>query len=200
MTEFELKPDEYILLRSEQVTRSRLNPLTGSQVDGISRAVMGGSNVEIVLTNRAIACITKTMFGRVKSIERLPLADIKVIDGRPRVTANKATLEVSFPNRQETFQFYNKSDVKNWERSIFNLLTGNVDDLHEPQHKAIPGSTYVAETLKGTFDTFKHTFKSRSSGAGENISRFCTSCGASVSGRVEQIVRCQHCGNDQVLK
>ena len=182
MLKFELNSDEYVVMKSEAVLHG---------------GMMAGYTDGLVLTNQCIILISKGVFGNTKRVERFPLRDIKIIDGRPQAVASEDRLEVYFLHRQESFGFERKKEAKAWAKNVCATLMGSADGLLKAKDKAIPGAEYVAESVKDTFEAVKRPFSSKSDR--KTVATACTSCGASISGAAKQVIQCNHCGSDQRL-
>ena len=108
-----------------------------------------------------------------------------------------------FVNGQETFGFDKKSEVLKWIDNINRLLTGEPGDIDLKERQAIPGTEFVAATVKDTIDTFKGVFGIKSGNTNtasiEKATIKCISCGAPVSGNAGSSVRCKYCDTDQNL-
>lgn len=195
MPDLDLHSDEYVVMKAEGVRYTgRPAPSNGGAV--------GSYNKDLVLTNRRIILITKSMFGKTKDTKCFSVRDIKNIDGKPQAIAAGAELELYLSSGQEYFTFGSsrKKEVKEWAHHLSNLLTGSSEPFSGGKEKALPGSAYVAETLRDTVDTFKLAFGRKvNPSKPESRARQCTSCGASISGLAGQVVRCQHCDMTQQL-
>ncbi len=176
--------------------------------DGILHGgVMAGYTDELILTNLHLVLISKGVFGNTKGIQTFPLNQIKVFDGQAQALLDRTgggnpQLDVYFLNGEESFKFQSKKEVLKWIANINKLVTGNEANANNSSSMAIPGAAYVAETLKGTMDTFKQTFGIKSKNTNETDVKVvikCNSCGASVSGKKGQTVRCQYCDSQHHL-
>ncbi|MDR3321519.1 MAG: hypothetical protein LBS93_03645 [Synergistaceae bacterium] len=130
-------------------------------------------------------------------------------------------LEIYFTDGQSESFGFQVSD-KEAEREILKCIkalnkavTGkSIDDeldeeFSEKQSMALPGTEYLAETLKETVDTFKSVFgfKVSTDGKGESstprkpekVAKKCACCGAPISGKKGQIVHCEYCNTGQQL-
>lgn len=180
MAKLELGPDEYVVMKTDAVRHGGIMTIR-----------------DVVLTNRKIVVMSRGLLGGAKTVDQLPLSEVKVIDDRPQAIAEGYELEIYCTRRQETFRFQRKKDAKAWAENIRDLLLGSaaprrVDD------KSIPGVEYVAESLKDTVDTVKRVFEQGK--PRRKTAQDCESCGASISGASGSVVRCTHCGSDQQLR
>jgi hypothetical protein len=190
---YSLQPNERVILEAEPATRLRQS---GSQP-------LTFNSQELVLTNQNIILITTGAFGKTKGTQYFPLDDIPVIDGIPRVNVVNKTgehlLEVDFQSGRETFSFQRKKTLRAWADNIAKLRTGSSDDFSTARDRSIPGTAYVAESLKHTIGAFKTSFGLKSDSNLEKVARKCASCSAPISGVRGRIVRCEYCDSDQQL-
>lgn len=189
---------EYNLQPNESMIMSQDRTLHGGR--------MATFTDELILTDLHIVLVSKGAFGNTKGIQTFPLNQIKIFNGQAQVLLGKTSggypqLDVYFLNGQESFGFESKKEAVKWIANINKLITGNEGEVDTSPSIAIPGVEYVAETLKGTMDTFKGALgiKSKASGMSEKAAKKCSYCGAPISGVKGQAVRCQYCDADQQL-
>lgn len=180
MLKFDLKTDEYVVVRSESV-------LHGGPMASFSDA--------LVLTNQCLILISRGILGKTKRVDRFPLRDIKYIDGQAQAVATDSTLEVYFRDRQDSFGFRTKKEANAWAKNIRSVIEGS-SDYRPPKDKAIPGAEFAAEAIKDTIDAVRRPFRSKRQ---RNVTATCAGCGASISGAARGVVPCEHCGSDQQL-
>lgn len=197
MAKYNLLPNESIILKSESVMHGGL---------------MAAYTDELILTNQNIVYVSKGMFGNIKNVERFPVNQIKMYNAEPQAILGKQQngqpqLEIYFLNGHECFAFQssNKKEVVQWVHAICKLVTGHESNTVSPgSGSAIPGTEYLAETIKGTVDTFKNAFgiKSKATDDGvssEKVTKKCIACSAPLTGSKGQTVHCKYCDTDQVL-
>ena len=160
---------------------------------------MASYSDELILTNLNIIHVTKGMFGKTKNIEKFSIRDIKVFEDKAQCFLGKQangspSLEIYFFNKQESFGFRKKTEVMKWVKSINELLCENADVSAMGQF-ALPGTEFLAETIKDTISSFKGIWESK-----EKISTNCISCGAPISGYKGKQVQCSYCNTHQKLK
>jgi hypothetical protein len=169
--------------------------------------VMANFTDELILTNLNIVLVRKGIFGNAKGIQIFPLNQVKVFNGQAQVLLGKTRggspqIDVYLLNGQESFGFNNKKEAVKWITNINKLITGNGAEVDTLPSMAIPGAEYIAETLKGTMDTFKGALGIKSKNNNEmptKVAKKCSSCGAPISGTKGQIIRCQYCDADHHL-
>jgi len=192
-TEYKLSPNEAIIIKQERI---------------IHGGAIANFTDELILTNQNLVLISKGTFGRVKNIQAFPVRQIKVYNNQAQVILSKTRggypqIEVYLINGQENFGFESKKDAMNWINKINQLVTGEDLEINVPVKTAIPGTEMIADALGGTVDAFKGAlgFKPKKSSieAIEKVARKCSFCGAPVSGKKGQIVRCSYCDADQQL-
>jgi hypothetical protein len=192
---YNLQPNEAVIMKSERV-----------QCGGL----LSASTDELLLTNLNIVLVNKGFLGNTKNVQHFPLDQIKLFNGKAQVmvsTQQKRKLEVYFWYGHESFTFVKKKEAKLWAENISKLLkaaaqqsqsadtqagkkvdTGDVD-------RTIPGTGFIAETLKDTADTFKGVLGIKA----KKVAVKCSSCGSAISGTKGEVVRCQYCDTDQKL-
>ena len=192
MAGYNLQPNESIIMKKDRI---------------IHGGAMANFTDELILTNLHIVLISKGMFGNAKGIQVFPLNHIKVFNGQAQVLLGKTRggypqIDVYFLNGQESFGFENKKEAVNWIENINKLRNGNEVGVNTSPNMAIPGAEYIAETLKGTVDTFKDVLGIKTKSNNEmpiKAVKKCSSCSAPISGTKGQIVHGQYCDADQQL-
>lgn len=191
--EYKLSPNEAMIMKQERV---------------IHGGVMANFTDELLLTNLNLVLIEKGTFGNVKNIQVFPVNQIKVFNNQAQIMMSKTRggypqIEVYFVNGQENFGFESKKDATNWIININQLVTGGEVQINTSAKTAIPGTEMIVDALGGTVDAFKGAFgfksKNSSTESPEKIAKKCSSCGAMISGKTGQIVRCSYCDADQQL-
>ena len=185
MSKYQLKPDEYVVMKSENVRHG---------------GMMATYSDDLVLTNKNVILVSKGVLGNTKGVDYFPLSSIKNIDDKPQAIASGLELEIYFLDRHDSFQFRSKREVRTWATNVARLLMGDADDIKSANDMSIPGAAYVVETLRDTVDTVKQSFglKARKPKR-EKTAAECRSCGASMSGTAGKVVRCHFCNSDQKL-
>ena len=181
-TEYDLLPGETVLTEADEVSRY----ITNTKKEG----------GELIITNKRLIWITHTFFGKTKEILYFPLKEIAIYDDKASVTVKydfDVVLTIHFKDGIEKFNFDDdKKLAKNIANQINKFATGLNAELYSA-HRTLPGADALADTLKGTVDIFKKTFKK----APERIAVKCSSCGASLVGYKGQTIQCSYCGNMQ---
>ena len=196
MDKYTLQPNESIVMKNENVSH-------------------GNTNGELTLTNINLLYIrTKGVFKTRYIIQRYPINQIKVFNEKAQaILGEDGNMDIYFINGQETFKFLNnetffsdkkaKKEAVRWVNAINELRTGQVPEFDMSATTALPGTEFIAGTIKGTLDIFKGTLGIRPKTEGAKpygkIAVKCTSCGAPISGIKGQVVRCQYCDSDQQL-
>lgn len=192
MAKYNLQPNESIIMKQERV-------LHGGR--------MATFTDELILTNINLVLISKGLLGNSKGIQIIPLKQIKVFNGKAQVLIGKTSggfpqLDVYYSSGQDSFGFESKKEAIKWMDNINKLVTGKSIVVDASPGMAIPGSEYIAETLKGTIDTFKGAFGLKQKNSTElpsKVAKKCSSCGAPISGTKGEIIRCLYCDADQQL-
>jgi len=194
MAKYNLQPNEAVLHTSESAVQR------GTKLFALYTG-------ELVLTNLHIIWVNKNTFGKVKEVEYLPLALIKVHadQAQARLTKNNqglSQLEVYFQNGEEVFKFQSGKarEIEKWIDAINRAVTGNGVDPAKAPGRALPGTGAVAETLRDTFSHFKSSFGGGAAAAApQRMSSKCSGCGASISGMSGTVVKCQYCDSESRL-
>ena len=142
--------------------------------------------------------LQKGAFGKIKRMEKFPLNQIKVINGQVQARYDDDSLQVSFFNRQISFDFgsHSKRTINRFIDGIICSINGVPFD-NTKASSAIPGSEQIATTLKDTLGTFKDAFKGKSKN--ENITIKCIGCHAPLSGKKGEKIKCSYCDTEQSL-
>jgi hypothetical protein len=180
MLKFDLKPDEYVVIKSEEVHHG--GPIS-SFTDGL------------VLTNQNLILVSRGVFGNTKSVERFPLGDVKYIDGRVQAVATDRALEVYFMDRHESFEFRSKREAKDWAKRVGDVIQGN-PDLRPAKDRALPGVEVAAAAVKDTIDALRRPFTMKQP---RQVAKTCKGCGAAIKGAARSVVLCDHCGLERQL-
>lgn len=181
MSDYNLYPNEAILLKSQDVFQ-------------------GMRKGDLVLTNLAIIWAEKNLFGKIKNVNRIPFNQVKMYNENPQVRLGKAgnganQLEIYLVNGQENFSFnttlLGKREINKWINEITKAITGHAP---EKSFTAIPGTEFVADTLKGTVGVFTDSL-----GLKKTVSTKCMACKAPITGKKGEVFRCKYCDTQQTL-
>ncbi|SEF91253.1 hypothetical protein SAMN04487934_1056 [Eubacterium ruminantium] len=155
---------------------------------------------ELILTNLNIILINKGMLGKTKSVDRFPLNQIKILDGKPQVLQGKksngsATLDIVFVRGVESFSFQSQSNISKWIKAITNTLGYEVDESRVNDDSG---------TLIGAFKSIKSGVMDaigikQKEKIEEKITKKCISCSAPLVGVAGQVVKCKYCDTSQTL-
>jgi len=189
MDKYNLLPDESIILKCESV-------------------FLGNKLGELILTNYYLThIIEKGAFKKKYVVQQYSLNQIKVYDGKAQIALGKSnTLDVYLINSNVSFRFYSddffsgkkmKKDCEQFASKINELVTGEIIEYGNSDNRALPGTEFLAGTLKGTIDTFKGVFNTPP--VEEKVAKPCPSCTASMSGTKGDVVKCQYCNTEVTL-
>ena len=191
--EYKLLPNEAMIMKQERV---------------IHGGAMANFTDELILTNQNLVLISKGTFGNVKNIQAFPVNQIKVFNNQAQIMLSKTRgghpqIEVYLLNGQVNFGFESKKIATIWIEKINQLVTGQDVEINVSTKTAIPGTEMIADALGGTVDAFKGAFgfgsKKSSTESDEKVAKKCSSCGATISGKKGQIIRCSYCDDNQQL-
>ncbi|WP_052345844.1 hypothetical protein [Paucisalibacillus sp. EB02] len=186
MNQYNLRSDEVVILKQNRIARG---------------GIMANHTDELILTNLNLILINKSLFGKVKNISRFPVDQIKVFNGKAQTILGKRAngspqLEVYFTNGQEYFGFESKKVVRDWIRAINQLVLGQDSAIDIFDNRTIPGTEFIASSIKDTLNTVKGVFGKQP----VKVTQECKSCGASISGFEGQVISCQYCDTNQQMK
>lgn len=187
MINYNLNPDEAVIVECKDVL--------------LNNGKFVNTRGDLVLTSQNLIWVTKNMFGKVKNLEKYSIANVKVYDNKAQVKAEEkigtpTKLSIFFVDSQMTFDVAEKKKARDLVNSINKLVTGMEDEIIAKS--AIPGTAFVAETLKGTIGTFKNAMGIKAKDP-EKVSQECPGCGASLSGIKGQAVKCPYCDSNVTL-
>ncbi|MGI6118711.1 MAG: hypothetical protein ACOYBC_10045 [Bilifractor sp.] len=189
MSEYQLQPNEVIILRSENIAH-------GGRLASFSN--------ELILTNLNVVFVQKSLLGKSKNMEVFPLKLIKIYNGKAQAVSGSqngyASLDIFFRDGLEQFRFSNKSEIPRWVNEISKLLTGREADtssrkIYDP-----------LETYKDSVDSMRSIFgldpkfkKDNSPVKEVVITKRCISCKAPLTGHKGETLRCEYCDTEQTL-
>lgn len=115
----------------------------------------------LILTDQALIWFIKGAFERVKDTERYPLLDIKVFDNKAQITLKEERgstpkIIVYFSKIQIAFEISDRAKAIDMANKINRVVTGTNQDLFVKRY--LPGTEFIAETLKGTATKFMSVF------------------------------------------
>jgi hypothetical protein len=194
--EYQLSPNEFIIIKNDHVYH-------------------GNDSGEIILTNLSLVHITeKGAFKKTYITQKYPIDQIKVFNGKAQVLLGKnGNIDIYLINGQESFKFWNnetffsekkaEKDAINFIDAINQLFSGEVVNTNTSSKAMIPEIEIITDTLGDTVDAFKSALgfntKKSSTIPIEKTTKKCNSCGATISGKKGQVVRCSYCDADQQL-
>lgn len=184
---------------------------------------------KLVLTHKRLVRVERTLFGKVKGLQEMPLAMIKVVNDeaqvfvRRRLNSDWCDIEVHMSDGSGfEYAFDSAANARTWVDAISNLVVGH------PSAQAAED----AQSLRGAIENFTSSAKDAvgalassfglSSGSSrrqqplqpatkqgqaavsvqakpEHVSTRCRGCHASLSGMSGQRVTCPYCDTEQVL-
>ncbi len=182
--EFTLQPDETVIKRCDEV--------------GVGKGgMMSTKSDTLILTNQCLILIVKSMFHKVKDVQRYPLSDIVVSNGQPQVKVGKPdivthTLDVYFKTGEMQFRFEWEDEIKEWVAAITSVITGAPMSAPQDDMAEFAGDiTAMADSVSHAVGKLKRTFGIKSN---EIVSGTCSGCGASLSGHEGETIQCPYCG------
>ncbi len=160
--------------------------------------VLQGSNNELVLTDKRLILIQKSVFGKEKDVLYFPLEDIRTAGGEPQIRMGKkdirATLDVYFSDGFESFVFTWEDEVKEWIEDITDVMSGK--EIRNREGDWMKETLQMAESFAGTIDKYKEVFGLKEK---EQAAVKCPSCSASLAGFKGETATCPYCGTKITL-
>lgn len=162
--------------------------------------VMAGTSgkVDLVLTSKNIIQVNKGFFGGDKNAEKYPLAELKVYHNKANIVATKSKAG----KRQVELYFSNYEKVYLFDSSILqNKWISEIQKAHkqylENAEKARRQAAKKANVFKSLSDSAKGILPKR---APVIQTAKCEKCGAELSGKKGDIVRCEYCDFENIIK
>ena len=156
---------------------------------------------ELYLTNLNIYYVAKGMFGNIKGIQKYPLNQLKIVDGKAAAICGKSSadgdsrLQLFFVGGQQSFEFTNdgKKEIYRWIDQICQILKCSPQAAEASPPEGFSGKVKSAfGSLKGALGIGGHK-------KAEKVTVKCVGCMAPLSGDKGQIVRCRYCDTDNTL-
>lgn len=171
---------------------------------------MSGYTDELLLTTVNIVHIKRGTFGGTKAVTPIPIKAVKVNGDRAQAfygrnpSNNSLQLQIYLKNGQELAYGFNidgTREVARWVNEINKLATGDPYNVVYDESKMQGTVGTVAGILKSAFgmDSEPQLAQKLSSGA-KRSTQSCIGCGAPVTGVVGQMVRCEYCDMEQMIK
>lgn len=191
--EYNLSADEVVLV--EPIDVSLLEEEGKKGVDGC-----------VMLTNKYFVWAQepkKSLFKEYPAppIEKIKVNKIKIYNDSPqiKITTNEKYYKefvVYFIDKTMRFCFLEEYLVKRLINETYKLLTGKEALFDE--EGAIKVAKFVAGKLAGTVNTFKNAFGAKPEQE-IVLTKFCTNCGAQITGVQGKSATCEYCGSSQII-
>jgi hypothetical protein len=195
MAKYALQPGEIVLLKTNNVQHGFWGLYTN----------------ELILTNQNFVWRNTGVYGFSKKIYSYSLNQIRVFDGNAQAAIwthsgnNTPMLDIYFSDGSvEQFGFQlsekeSKKEIVKWIKAINKAVTGNdiyLDIEDEVNKTTVDRLTDAVGTVRGIFG-IGGTGKVHATSV--NTAKKCLLCGAPISGKTGQVVKCPYCGSDQQL-
>ena len=197
MADLNLEPGEYAMASLVDVSINR-----------------GGYTTDLVLTNKNLLVVSKTVFGRTKGIKKYRLDQIPVVNGQAQLRLEKLEGYRQFTILLKTGEQLQVSSAQNEDYvgfgSQINLLLTGTPTMPTETDRTVLGQ--FAETVQSTFAAFDpRTYfggkknsatanqQQQMSNTPQSVLRQCAGCHAPISGYSGQVVVCGYCDTEQRL-
>ena len=197
MAELNLEPGEYAITTIADVAVNR-----------------GPSTSDLVLTNRHLLVVSKTVFGRVKSVKSYQVDQIPVANGQAQIKIDKNAgykeffIQLKNGDQLRVVSAQNE-DFTSFGSQINLLLTGAATAPSVTNSSPIG---VITDSLQSAFAAFgsianvsdKANIETtrqhkRTNQAPQSVSRQCVGCHAPITGYSGQAVTCKYCDTEQSL-
>lgn len=197
-----LLPNEAILLKETDVAHG---------------GIMAAYTDELIVTNMHLICVKKGILGNTKGIEKFPLKQIKVYNGKPQAMQGKLSngtpaLEVYFVDGKiESFWFQSshKKKIGSFIKAIYSAFGAESlldDELSGSSADGLIGTFMdVGEEFVGVGKELLGAFgiKAGEKRGGQSslvmVNKKCVSCSAPLSGQQGETIKCKYCDTVQTL-
>lgn len=177
MSVYELDFDEAVILQDSNVS-------------------VNGASITLVLTNCNIIQINKGFLGRDKDASKLPLLQLKELNGKPNVRIGKsrngdAQLELYFQGYERVYSFQGMFAERKWAGAIEKAYKAAASEAKKAEKSKMNVGGIIAP-LKGTLENAKNSIAAKTKEAKPRTMK-CPKCGAELVGIKGEQVRCSYC-------
>lgn len=155
--------------------------------------------VSIILTNKKLIKISKSLFGKVKEYNEYELANIKVINDEPAVYIKRemgnSYLRILFNDDDLELRMMSSVVGQAWVDNILAIVDGDVQGI-EYNVAGAAVADQVTDLMSGVGDIFG-AFKGKGYSDEKRPTKItikCDGCGAKVTGSSGKVIRCEYCG------
>ena len=188
MNEFSLLPGEEVIKRSDETV-----------IGGSGLISLGIKRDSLILTSQSLITIKRGFMGKVKDVNRYPLSDIVVTNGKPQVQLGHFdnvthSLDVYLRQGELRVEMTWEEEILEWVDEITIAMTGHRAERVEKQgglEKFSGEFVRIADNVNSAMGKFRKAFGIRST---EQASGHCPGCGAPIAGREGETVQCPYCG------
>lgn len=165
-------------------------------------------NGDIFLTNKRIVWAKPSMFGNnIKEQQEWLLSSIKLHNGEPQVKVVGDILEPDLQIQTNegiiNLRFGGRRATMHWQDEIHVAITGHKPskDLKSNSSFAIPGADILGKGIKDTVEAFTTGLGIKEAiGQDKQVMSKCPGCGAPLSGKKGEKVKCCYCDSVHILK
>jgi len=183
MSIYTLDNDEAIVLQAYDVT------------------VGSNSRVDLILTNKKLIQINKSLFGKDKNSESYPLEEMRILDGKANILIGRdkngeKQLKLFFNNVEKNYHFSGLLLENKWASAIEKAHKQRLKDI-ESQKKLTDEKGSIIDNLKSALSVGKGLIAPKNSTS--KICK-CRNCGAELIGHVGTEVTCSYCDAVTIIK
>ncbi|WP_417852641.1 hypothetical protein [Weissella viridescens] len=155
--------------------------------------------VTIILTNKKLIKLSKSMLGKVKEYNEFELVNIKFINDEPAVYFKRemgnSYLRVLFNDNELKVSMPSSVVGQAWADNILAIVNGDVQDIEYNVSEA-GLADQLTDLMSGVGDIFG-AFKGKGYSDEKRPTKItikCDGCGAKVTGSSGKVIRCEYCG------
>lgn len=193
MPGYRLQTDELLLYRAENIAHAPM-------LENFSH--------DLILTDKNLVLSVRNWRGRVSKNLIFPLSKISQFNGKPETRVQKGSevtrLKINFPGSSQTFGFRDAHDAVEFDRRIYEILTGIT--LDPPEENTLMFSVdKLPDTLRQTAKMFQSVLGLTKPAAPKpkptpvKATGDCESCGAPISGYRGRRILCEYCDVSTIL-
>ena len=155
------------------------------------------SRTTLILTNERVLWCEFTTFVKIKNEREFGIHEIKLYDNKPHVIVKDKIgepLVLYFYLYADTLSFKveDKFEARKLISTLYRLVTGETTDRPQAIHSIVDGFNIAADTFGSAILGLKKSLGIRQIQKDQEVAS-CPSCGASITGRIGEVVQCPYC-------
>lgn len=157
---------------------------------------------DLILTDKNLIWVTRSLFGKVKYTKKIPLTMVKVFNDQAMLQLEEKMIDPSILTIQlkdETFTVTSteKKAMRDIVRKATEIITGgSADGLIK---SVIPSTEQIADTAKVAANALRSAFNNKFNKQPKRVSIECKGCGYKLSGFSGKTIRCPYCDSQYTV-